>query len=317
MIPNAASMPELPGMWYDSTTNRYYRETQDNPRPRATPPPPPPTSRRPRADAPRLTRQRETSTLSASALSAVLVSSARRRIIRGGNADVETQSVTEHAGCLPLATANCEVELLHYPTGAVLESLALSHPALAISWRPKAALLAVAVRAATAFDHVLVVHFPQRRAPLTLLVPHIVRGEVHAIALSDTGCVLTAASPHSFVFPAPGGRGGGAVTLNHPDKSDGVAAELLGERDALVGTRAGSIYRWDLRAPAGAPCAALRTREAGAAVACMRASRDPTRIFVSSMRNGAANLCAWDWRMPRDGPLLCFAGHVNECKPLS
>lgn len=300
------NMPELPGMWYDAISNRYYRITADNPRPS---PPRAPARRRPRAPAARLAMLRETGPLSATKISGSLLSTAKRRSVEGFQPD-SLPSAKSHAGCFPVATDSGEVELLHYPSGRRLESQPLTHQALALAWRPRTSRLAVAVRAGTAFDHVLVFQFPQHRGPLALLVPHVVNGAVNALALSDEGVVLAGSSRRSFIC---GPRG--ASALEHPDGSDALAVELLGERDAVVGTRAGAVYRYDLRGRTHTPCGALAARAKDAAVACMKPSRDPTRIYVSTMRNAPGNLCAWDWRMARDGPLLCFGAHVNECKP--
>lgn len=143
----------------------------------------------------------------------------------------------------------------------------------------------------------------------------------HAVALENggNGSEACAASGDGVteVFLLGDGDFGGRrrYVLKHRDGSSGMVTAFPKTREVWVGTRAGSLYRWDLRAPRRAVCSFMPCRRQNSVVDVKVRERE---VFVSCLRNGEKNLGMWDDRMVggRMEAVLVYRGHVNSHKRL-
>lgn len=144
--------------------------------------------------------------------------------------------------------------------------------------------------------------------------PHAVglqKGTSNSDACAASGDGVT----EVFVLSDGGFGGRPRYLLKHRDGSSGMVVAFPKEREVWTGTRGGSLYRWDLRAPRRAVCSFMPCRRQNSVVDLKLRGRE---VYVSCMRNGVKNLGMWDDRMVggRMEAVLVYKGHVNSHKRL-
>lgn len=316
-------MPEIPGMWYDATRNRYFRITQE-----CRPPPP---AGEPRATHPprrpslsRFLRRAETGQdgMNAQTLPSTLLANAKPVPVNPKDGHERGKRLINMADAIPLVTGGDTVVLCAYPTLSVEDSATLGYGLLGMDWKWPQGVLAVttsAVGGNTSEYRLLFCALGQSQSTnggsLIILVDLL--EYPHAIAIGEQNGFVVTGKASTYVLPSRGSqlRANNAKFL-HPDKSPGLSTIFTTRDDLFTGTRAGHVYRWDVRARRSRPICTILPSGAQCSVTDLKLGSDNHTLYASCMRDEENNLAGWDLRMCdiKPDPVVMFTGHSNSHK---
>lgn len=318
---SSRGMPEIPGMWYDATRNRYFRITQEN-----RPPPVEPVdnpakvwsskSVRP----PSLThflRQAEEGQDAESACILPAALLARTKPVPFEvHEDLRGEDQTYMPDAMPVIGDGKRIRICAYPTLKVEDSYDMDQNTINMHWSWPPGLLAATSCALYGNEvrYKLLVcalgkYCEDRYRRLVVL--YSIEEYPHAVAIG-TGYVVVSGETATQRL----GRTR-SMTFRHPDASSGLSV-VTTATSILTGTRAGNIFRWDARMPSCHPVASFRPSANYSAITDMKMSANDETLYVSCMRNKRNNLARWDLRMcdGKPDPVMEFKGHRNSHKKL-
>lgn len=253
-------------------------------------------------------------------MAAALLARAPRKPAPGTYFSAAGAPVVQGSGCTALIAPSGNVDLRHFPSGGCIDSLYVPERILGMAWAEGRHVVGLALRGPTERnDKIQLAEFPITGPTRKWVCNALLNGEAHSIALSPRLDPAVGAHKFTGVFSLlPGGVDAKfKALLVHEDWSPGLVTIFPTEFDVCTGTRAGNVYRWDLRSRGTRPVSVIRPSVPHCSISDMHASACNTRLYVSSMRNEQGNLAAWDHRMAvSQGPLLTFQGHCNAYKPL-
>lgn len=319
-------MPELPGMWYDTTRNRYFRITQDcRPppavqEPKATQSPKQPTISR-------FLRQAETGQdgMNAQSLPATLLANAKPIPVKPEGRHVRGKMPINMADAMPLVTGSAlgnMVVLCAYPMLTVEDSASVGYGLLDVDWNWPKGVLAVTTSTLsgneTEYELLFCALGQSRNTNGGSLIVYVDLEEYpYAIAIGEQNGFVVTGEASTYILPSLGFQGRpNTARFPHPDQSPGLSTIFTTRDDLFTGTRAGHVYRWDVRARRSRPICTLRPSGALCSVTDLKLGSDNITLYTSCMRNEQNNLAGWDLRMCdiRPDPVVVFAGHANSHK---
>lgn len=322
---SARGLPDIPGMWYDATRNRYFRITQES---RAPPPPPVGESEktctrkvaRSSSLAQFLRRAEEgRDAKTAQALPAALLANTKpvsfevREHPRGTD-----MKQTQMRDAIALLGNDKRIEICAYPTLDVEDSYDMDHTMLNMKWSWPPGLLAAT--SCTLYGNevrykLLACAFGKNREDRyrRLIVLFDIEEYPHAVAIENLSGNFAVSG--ETVTQRVGRTE--SMTFQHPDLSSGLSVVTM-SNSVLTGTRAGNVFKWDVRMSPGHPVCSFRPSANYCAVTDMKHGADEQTLYISCMRNKRSNLAKWDMRKcdGKPDPVIVFRGHSNSHKKL-
>eukprot|EP00177_Eucheuma_denticulatum_P002784 GFKZ01005005.1.p1 GENE.GFKZ01005005.1~~GFKZ01005005.1.p1 ORF type:complete len:404 (-),score=25.82 GFKZ01005005.1:527-1738(-) len=321
-MPPLTLHPEIPGMWYDASRNRYFRITRDNRPPPTTTRHQCPPSKNPSLQ--HILNCAETGRRTLSPLTPCAALLANAKATRLPNCDLSFNGTPPVKG----ADANSFVvmrknhfALFSYPSGTLTDSvtMAVGGHISAFDWSAEKSCLALALGGGNLLSWQLMTcsfgrGIEEGQPAVRAIAATVVAGwPPKCLAMAAGGTFAVTGEKGTEILTWAGSRPRGQSMLRHRDGSCGLVTVFPHAHEVWSGTRGGSVYKWDTRQARGAACTFVPSGRQKSVVD-MKMGRGG--IFVSCLRNGERNMAMWDYRMigGRTEPVLVFKGHVNSHK---
>lgn len=323
---NSSGMPEIVGMWYDPERNRYFKISPDNPAPSEK------VSSLPKKRIPQHSLSVRHMLRHAEMGGSIIKNCHWPSYLLGACKTRKLWDISRSVtfGAEPLSRyvaleASNIITLTGFPDGRCRDILDLSaRPVVTgLDWNESAkVLVGVAPDGAgsTYRDILFYCIFGNRDEGEIQNVISVLDTEdeiSHDISINPSGTEIatTCAISTSVRTISPNYS---TVLLPHPDRSAGLVVKQVSERETVIGTRCGNVYKFDLQVSQTRPVWTGSPSQRHSSVSDFRLGADGHTMFISRMRNKKQNLAAWDMRMSGEGdkPMFYFQDHTNSHKRL-
>lgn len=204
------------------------------------------------------------------------------------------------------------VDLRHFPSGAVVDTLPQGYrirpPGIlpVMDYRPADGIFAYTLHAefdveVHGIEHsIRLVRFPETSRDRGIVSGALRNSVVYGLSLAPVG--LKVAATESGVTCVYGARDGAQrllqrASLPHPDHSPGCVTRFFDKNDVVAGTRAGNVFRWDLRLRGNNPVWSVNAASRNGKVHDMHVSGRTPEVYISVAGDRTSNLGVWDMRM--------------------